>query len=156
MMRRPITPPEPVSKDHLRLWLRLLKVNRLIEAELRERLRLNFDTTLPRFDMMSALFRNRCGMKMSELSRVLMVSNGNVTGIVDRLTQDGFVMREAVPGDRRAARVTLTQKGADEFQRQATEHEKWVSELLGGLGAEDSILTTRLLGTALAQEERQE
>ncbi|MEM7543999.1 MAG: MarR family transcriptional regulator [Pseudomonadota bacterium] len=144
------------SKEHLRLWLRILKVNRLIEAELRERLRVNFDTTLPRFDVMSALYRKGSGLKMSALSRMLMVSNGNVTGIVERLMQDGLVLREAVPGDRRAAQVTLTGKGITEFRRQAAAHEAWVSELLGGLDAADSALAARYLGTALTIDKTEE
>ncbi|MEM9638575.1 MAG: MarR family transcriptional regulator [Pseudomonadota bacterium] len=143
------TSSDPASKDHLRLWLRILKINRLIEAELRERLRLNFGTTLPRFDVMSALYRNPNGIKMSELSRILMVSNGNVTGIVDRLTEDGYMLREAVPGDRRAARVRLTRSGLAEFERQAAAHEAWVSELLGGLDSADTRRVSDDLGTAL-------
>ena len=139
----------PTSKDHLRLWLRVLKTNRLVEAELRERLRVQFDTTLPRFDVMSALYRNGQGMKMSELSRLLMVSNGNVTGIVDRLTDDGLMRREAVPGDRRAARVRLTEKGRAEFERQAAAHEAWVSELLSGLDGAGSVALIDGLRTAL-------
>lgn len=143
------TQSDPASKTHLRLWLRLLKINRLVEAELRERLRLNFGTTLPRFDVMSALYRNPEGMKMSELSRMLMVSNGNVTGIVDRLTEDGLMLREAVPGDRRAARVRLTRSGIAEFERQAAAHETWVSELLGGLGPDETQRVADDLGVAL-------
>ncbi|WP_299784561.1 MarR family transcriptional regulator [uncultured Roseobacter sp.] len=145
---------DPASKAHLRLWLRLLKINRLVEAELRERLRLSFGTTLPRFDVMSALYRNPKGMKMSELSRLLMVSNGNVTGIVDRLTEDGFMLREAVPGDRRAARVRLTRNGIAEFERQAAAHEEWVSELLGGLSPEDTRRMADDLGTALTLDRK--
>lgn len=140
---------KPSSKDRLRLWLRILKVTRTVESELRERLRVEFGTTLPRFDVMSALYRNQHGMKMSELSRMLMVSNGNVTGIVDRLTDDGLMIREAVPGDRRAARVKLTRKGINEFKRQASAHEAWVSELLGGLNKQDSILASEYLQAAL-------
>lgn len=145
---------DPASKEHLRLWLRLLKINRLVEAELRERLRVQFGTTLPRFDVTSALYRNAQGMKMSQLSRMLMVSNGNVTGIVDRLTEDGLMLREAVPGDRRAARVRLTKKGIAEFERQAAAHEAWVSELLGGLGAEDSRQISDSLGMALTLDRK--
>jgi DNA-binding MarR family transcriptional regulator len=141
----------PDAKSHLRLWLRILKVNRQVEAELRERLRVNFGTTLPRFDVMSALYRNQDGMKMSELSRMLMVSNGNVTGIVDRLTEDGLMLREAVPGDRRAARVRLTRKGMEEFLRQAKAHESWVAELLGGLDHTDSAKTADFLRRAVRQ-----
>lgn len=141
------------SKAHLRLWLRILKVNRQMESELRERLRTQFDTTLPRFDVMSALYRSgtgqQSGMKMSELSRQLMVSNGNVTGIVDRLTDDGLALREAVPGDRRAARVRLTHKGVVEFLAQAQAHKSWVSELLGGLDDDASAALADGLRTAL-------
>ncbi|MEN8891985.1 MarR family winged helix-turn-helix transcriptional regulator [Planktotalea arctica] len=144
---------DPTSKERLRLWLRVLKTNRLIEAELRERLRLEFGTTLPRFDVMSALYRNPKGMKMSELSRMLMVSNGNVTGIVDRLREDSHLLREAVPGDRRAVRVRLTAKGIIEFEKQASAHEGWVSELLSGLDAETCHMTTELLAQGLTLKE---
>ncbi|RMA43061.1 MarR family winged helix-turn-helix transcriptional regulator [Rhodophyticola porphyridii] len=138
-------PFEPESKERLRLWLRLLKTTRLVEAELRERLRLEFATTLPRFDVMAALHRHPKGLKMSELSRFLMVSNGNVTGIVDRLAEDGFALREQVPGDRRAARARLTQKGKEEFIRQAEAHEAWLDAMLAEIGPDiASDLSTAL------------
>lgn len=143
----------PASKESLRLWLRILKVQRTVEAELRERLRKGFGTTLPRFDVMSALYRFRDGMKMSELSRALMVSNGNVTGIVDRLTEDGLALRVAVPGDRRAAMVRLTQRGAEEFERQAAAHEVWVHDILGGLEGEESAMIADMLSYALTEGE---
>ena len=115
--------PEPASKERLRLWLRMLKTTRLIEAEVRENLRTQFGTTLPRFDVMSALNQYPDGLKMSELSSVLKVSNGNVTGIVDRLATDGLIQRETVPGDRRVNRVSLTATGRTEFAKQAQAHE---------------------------------
>ena len=133
------------SKDRLRLWLRLFKTTRQIEGALRDRLRTEFGTTLPRFDVMSALSRAPQGLKLSELSRMLMVSNGNVTGIVDRLTDDGLITREAVPGDRRAARVRLTQAGMTEFTRQAAAHETWLNEMLSALSPEDCRTVTDLL-----------
>lgn len=136
----PVTPPEPASKQRLRLWLRLLKVTRSVESELRENLRREFASTLPRFDVMSALSRSPRGLKMSELSGVLMVSNGNVTGIVDRLVSEGYVLRAPVPGDRRASLVRLTPSGENEFAKQAADHEAWVDALLGdvsGPQAED-------------------
>lgn len=129
---------EPESKTRLRLWLRLLKINRGIENELRENLRKEFGSTLPRFDVMAALNRNMGGMKMSAISGELMVSNGNVTGIVDRLVSEGFVIREPVPGDRRASRVRLTKRGQEEFTMQATAHEEWIDTLLGGFSAENA------------------
>lgn len=131
-------PLENVSKERLRLWLRMLKTTRAIEAKLRENFRETFDTTLPRFDVMAALSRYEDGLKMSEISGVLRVSNGNVTGIVDRLAEDGHLVRVAVPGDRRASRVRLTQKGRQEFARQARAHEIWIAELLGQFSAEDA------------------
>ncbi len=128
------------AKAHLRLWLRLLKTSRRIEAVLRDRLRTEFDTTLPRFDVLAALARFEDGLKMSALSDVLRVSNGNVTGIVDRLVDDGLVLRVKVPGDRRASLVRLTDRGAAEFARQAAAHEAWIGELLGALSSEEAAL----------------
>ena len=133
------------SKDRLRLWLRLLKLTRQIEAELRDRLRSEFSTTLPRFDVMAALSRHAEGLKMSQLSAVLRVSNGNVTGIVDRLADEGFVERVPVAGDRRAMIVRMTSAGRKEFARQAQEHESWIDRLLSDLSAEEARhLTARL------------
>lgn len=124
------------SKARLRVWLRVLKVSRLIERELRERLRVEFDTTLPRFDVMAALHRAEKGLNMSELSGVLRVSNGNVTGIVDRLVADGLIVRVPVEGDRRAMIVRLTAKGRAHFSDLAKGHEDWVNELLGSVDAD--------------------
>ncbi|TIS81978.1 MAG: MarR family transcriptional regulator, partial [Mesorhizobium sp.] len=88
MVAGPLPVPSGPGKDRLRLWIRLLRASRTIEAELRERLKKEFDTTLPRFDVMAALYRAPEGMLMSDLSRFLLVSNGNVTGIVDRLVSE--------------------------------------------------------------------
>ncbi|WP_370401138.1 MarR family winged helix-turn-helix transcriptional regulator [Sulfitobacter sp. JB4-11] len=126
------------AKDRVRLWLRLLKVVRGIEHELRDNLRRDHATTLPRFDVMSALSRNPDGLKMSELSGVLRVSNGNVTGIADRLSEEGLVERIAVPGDRRATRLKLTAAGQKEFSGQAAAHEAWIDDMLGGVSAEEA------------------
>ncbi|APX15269.1 MULTISPECIES: MarR family winged helix-turn-helix transcriptional regulator [Phaeobacter] len=117
------------SKDRLRLWLKVLKATRAVESEIRENLRQEFTTTLPRFDVMAALSQHLDGLKMSELSGVLKVSNGNVTGIVERLVDDGHVQREKVPGDRRASRVRLTEAGIAEFARQAAAHEAWIDQM---------------------------
>ena len=125
------------ARQRLRLWLRLLRTTRLVEAELRERLRARFDTTLPRFDVMAALYRAEKGLKMSELSRVLLVSNGNVTGIVERLVTEGAVVRVPVSGDRRATLVRLTEKGRDEFAQMAAEHAAWIDELFAVLPEEE-------------------
>ena len=130
--------PGPASKERLRLWLRLLAVQREIENEVRERLRVEHDTTLPRFDVLAALDRSEAGLKMSELSGELRVSNGNVTGIVDRLVNDGLIMRAPVPGDRRAMTVRLTQKGREVFAGMAEAHEGWIDELLGAAGADEA------------------
>ena len=130
-------PGDPaLSKERLRTWLALLKATRAVEAELRERMRREWGTTLPRFDVMAALHRAERGLTMSELSGVLRVSNGNVTGIVDRLAEDGALVREAVEGDRRASRVRLTAQGRARFEEMARLHEAWVDELLSPVGAE--------------------
>jgi DNA-binding MarR family transcriptional regulator len=129
---------ESDSKARLRLWIRLLRASRLIEGVARERLKSQFNATLPRFDVMAALYRKPDGMLMSEISRFLMVSNGNVTGIVDRLVSDGLVARAQRNGDRRTSFVTLTRKGRAAFAEMATAHESWIDELLGGLSVRDA------------------
>ena len=135
------------SKDRLRLWIRMLRSSRGIENEIRERLRTEFNTTLPRFDVLAALLRKPEGMLMSELSRFLMVSNGNVTGIVDRLAADGLVERTKRNGDRRTSMVRLTSKGKADFESMAQVHESWISELFGGLEPEDVETISSLLHT---------
>lgn len=129
---------ESLSKERLRLWLRMLRVTRQVESALRERLRTEYDTTLPRFDVMAALYADREGLKMNELSRRLRVSNGNVTGIVDRLVEDGSVERIAIEGDRRATRVCLTAAGRESFNSMAISHEDWVNTLFEGVSEEDA------------------
>ncbi|WP_416897426.1 MAG: MarR family winged helix-turn-helix transcriptional regulator [Minwuia sp.] len=126
------------AKERLRLWLRLLKLSRMIEGDLRERLRSEHETTLPRFDVMAALYRAEAGMKMSQLSGALRVSNGNITGIVDRLVADGMVVRAQVEGDRRAMLVRLTKRGREVFAALAAEHENWVDGLLAEVGPEEA------------------
>jgi DNA-binding MarR family transcriptional regulator len=125
----------PVSKQRLRLWILLLRAARAIEAELRERLRKKFAVTLPQFDVMATLARKKDGMSMTELSRMLMVSNGNVTGIIDRLAAENLVLRKAPANDRRSYIVRLTPKGASQFAMIAKAHEFWVDELLSDVGS---------------------
>jgi DNA-binding MarR family transcriptional regulator len=136
---------DDAEKSRLRLWLRVLKVSRHIESELRERLRQQFGSTLPRFDVLAALYRCDEGLKMSELSSALRVSNGNVTGIVERLVGEGLVVREAIPGDRRAMRVRLTNTGRHDFAHMAAVHRGWINELLAGIDAADADLICQLL-----------
>ena len=136
----------PLSKQRLRLWIRLLRAARGIEVELRERLRKEFAVTLPQFDVMAALARNENGMNMTELSRLLMVSNGNVTGIIDRLAADKLVLRQAPASDRRSYIVRLTPKGASQFAVVAKAHEGWVDELLSGFDAAQADELIRHLG----------
>ena len=121
----------------LRVWLQLLTCTTLIERHVRERLRERFDITLPRFDMMAQLDREPKGLKMSELSRRLMVTGGNVTGLTDQLVAEGLVARRGIPGDRRAYNVRLTPKGKRQFEAMAVEHEAWIVALFEGLPAGD-------------------
>ena len=132
-----------LSKRRLKAWIHLLGVTRRVESELREFLRLRHDTTLPRFDVMAALWRRRDGVTMSELSRMLLVSNGNATAVVDRLEKDGLVRRRPSETDRRTVFVALTDDGLRAFEGMAGEHEKEVDRLLGNLSEADlDALTT--------------
>jgi DNA-binding MarR family transcriptional regulator len=139
---------ETASERHepeLRLWLRLLTCTSLIEGEVRARLRERFDVTLPRFDLMAALDKAPDGLTMGELSRRLMVSNGNVTGVADRLVNEGLVSRESSPTDRRTAVVRLTEEGRLAFARMAHVHEGWIADFFKGLSPEDMAELMRLL-----------
>ena len=130
----------------LRLWLRLLSCTTTIERHMRERLRVRFDTTLPRFDMMAQLNREPRGLKMSELSRRLMVTGGTVTGLTDQLVAEGLVVRRGIPGDRRAYNVRLTPKGKRQFDAMAVEHERWVIDLMDEISKEERHVLFESLG----------
>jgi DNA-binding MarR family transcriptional regulator len=137
------------SKQRLRLWLRLLRAARAIEGALRERLRTTFTMTLPQFDVLAALARTSAGMTMTELSRLLLVSNGNVTGIIDRLAAHRLVTRQTAAGDRRSVRVSLTPAGIKAFAQIAAAHEVWVDELLSDFTKADTeVLIAHLDGLA--------
>ena len=130
----------------LKLWLRLLSCTNLVEAHVRSRLRTEFDTTLPRFDLLAQLERHPGGLKMNELSRRLMVSGGNVTGITDQLVSEGLVERRSISGDRRAFAVRLTAKGKRSFDAMAAAHERWIIEMLAKVPRADRARLYALLG----------
>jgi DNA-binding MarR family transcriptional regulator len=148
MVSAPLSPSREQAdhKARLRLWIRLLRASRLIEAEVRERFKVRFNVTLPRFDVMAALYRKPDGMLMSEISRFLMVSNGNVTGIVDRLVLDGLLVRSQRKGDRRTSFIKLTRKGKTMFETMANAHQSWIDELLASVTTKDaSVLSAKLM-----------
>jgi DNA-binding MarR family transcriptional regulator len=124
-------------KDELRLWLRLLTCTRLVETEVRARLREEFDTTLPRFDVLAQLERAPAGMTLGELSKRLMVSAGNITGLVDRLVEAKHIVRAPSPFDRRVQIVKLTPAGRRFFRKMAKQHEAWVAEVFDGLSSRE-------------------
>ena len=136
------------SEHHeaLRLWLRMLTCTQLIEKQVRSQLRAQFDTTLPRFDLMAQLERAPEGMKMKELSRRMMVTSGNITGITDQLVAEGLVERMEVQGDRRAYRVRLTTQGRTQFIEMAHQHEQWIVDAFSSLSERDVTTLHRLLG----------
>ena len=132
--------------EALRLWLRLLTCTQLIETRIRAELRDGFEMTLPRFDLMAQLERAPDGLKMNELSRRMMVTGGNVTGITDQLVQEDLVERVQVPGDRRAYQVRLTPKGRTHFVVMAQAHEAWVVDAFDALTEREQETLHRLLG----------
>ena len=134
-----------LSKRRLKMWIRMLGVTRSSESHLREFLRVKHDTTLPRFDVLAALYRRRDGVTMSELSRMLLVSNGNATAVVDRLERDGLVRRTQSEQDRRTVFVALTPEGLANFEGLASDHEREVDRLFGGLSEADLDSLTEIL-----------
>jgi DNA-binding MarR family transcriptional regulator len=142
----------------LRLWLRLLSCSSMVERIVRTKLREDFATTLPRFDLMAQLERNPQGLKMKELSQRLMVSGGNITTITDQLTSEGLVEREANESDRRVIRIRLTAKGRKLFTKMASAHEQWIVDAFAGLSDNQHAQLYQILGTLkrsqLSQAER--
>jgi len=154
MAARPMdTETRAVSDDHgaIRLWLRMLATNRLVETRTRRLLQDRYATTLPRFDLMAQLERAPQGLKMGELSRRLMVTGGNVTGVTDMLEREGLVARTADPLDRRAYRVRLTATGRKVFRAMAEEHERWIVEAFAGLTRREINDLFALLGKLKTQ-----
>ena len=137
-----------VVDDHhqaLKLWLRLLACTTRVETQIRNRLRQDFATTLPRFDLLAQLERSPDGLSMGELSQRLMVTGGNITGITDQLEAEGLVVREAQASDRRSFSVKLTATGKRQFKKMAVTHEQWVIELLAGWSADEKAQVYELL-----------
>ena len=145
------------TDDHhlaLKLWLRLLACTTRLESEVRMRLRAEFDTTLPRFDLMAQLDRAPKGMTLGELSQRMMVSNGNVTGLVERLVEQGLIDRRPSEKDRRAQIVTLTPEGRRFFRAMARTNANWIGEMLAELSQTDIETLLRLLGRTKASARR--
>jgi DNA-binding MarR family transcriptional regulator len=135
------------QKAQLRLWLRMLSITKIISHEIRRRLRNEFQATLPQFDLMAQLYREREGLRLGELSRRTMVTNGNVTGLADRLEADGLIVRESAEGDRRVTVAKLTKHGRETFARMARAHEGWLRELMSEVDDKTLAQILAQLGT---------
>ena len=133
------------SKESLRTWLRLLSCETVIEQQLRTLLRQKFSITLPQFDVLSELEHANSPLTMSQLSKELMVSNGNVTGVIDRLEKAELVTRERAEHDRRIQYIELTTTGRREFHKMARHHERWVAEMLSDLSQTEMNKLQQLL-----------
>jgi len=134
-----------IEKQKLRVWLQIQKITRSIEAELRDNLRIEYGSTLPRFDVLAVLHHNAQGLRMSEISASLKVSNGNITGIIERHVRDNLVERIAVKGDKRAMVVKLTGEGEAHFLDMAHSHSRWLDALLNEVDAQDTATLLSLL-----------
>jgi DNA-binding MarR family transcriptional regulator len=140
------------AKQSLRVWLRMLGATTIMQKLIQNYLKVRFDSTLPRFDVMSALDRQDGPITMSELSDKLLVSNGNVSGLVSRLVKDGMMTREVDPHDRRTQRVELSSTGREAFHAMAIEHEKLVDSLFSDLSdaqMEELLHLTTILNATL-------
>ena len=134
------------GRANVRLWLRLLSCAMVVEKRLKRRFADQFKTTLPRFDVLAALDRHPDGMTMGALSKSLLVSNGNVTALVQILVRDGLVTLVALPGDRRTTIVALTPAGRTRFATLAAAHHDWIDKWLGGLDGHERTSLYGLLG----------
>ncbi|MBA7931632.1 MarR family transcriptional regulator [Klebsiella sp. RHBSTW-00215] len=142
--------PEAGSRD-VKLWLRLLSCVNIIETELRQRMREQFGSTLPRFDMLAQLDRFPDGIKMGELSRLMLVTGGNITGLADSLEKEGMAVRVYDPNDRRSCRIKLTASGKQQFDLMAAAHQGWLNELMAALPVKEKDQLYTLLGNFKSQ-----
>lgn len=135
----------PQDKEGMRTWLRLISCAEMVEQEIRGMLREQFDTTLPRFEFLAALDRVPDGITMGELSLWLNVTKGNITGIAERLSEDGFIKREPTPSDRRSFCVTMTQKGRKAYKRMEAKYQELVEQIFSDLSLEESDILMGLI-----------
>jgi DNA-binding MarR family transcriptional regulator len=133
------------QKSQLRLWLRMLSITKMISQEIRRRLRVEFGATLPQFDLLAQLYREPDGLRLSELSRRTMVTNGNITGLADRLEADELIIREMLDGDKRVTVAKLTRRGRETFAVMAKAHESWQRELMADVDEETVATAVKLL-----------
>jgi DNA-binding MarR family transcriptional regulator len=142
------------QKSQLRLWLRLLSITKMLSQEIRRRLRTEFGATLPQFDLLAQLYRDPEGLRLSDLSRRTMVTNGNITGLADRLEADGLIVREALNGDRRVTVAKLTRQGRETFSTMAKAHEGWLRELMADVDEETVAESLKQLARVKASASR--
>ncbi len=134
------------ADEHQRLWLRLLSLVNLVEGEIRGNLRTEFKVTLPRFEYMSALDKAETPLTMGDLSKRLMVTGGNVTGLTDRLVSEGLVKRTRSEQDRRTQFVELTEEGRQSFSEMALRHAEWIEQAFADLNTDERGTLMALLG----------
>ena len=154
-LRRRLVPLDAETKvaerpsDHkleLRLWLRMLTCSTVIQSEIRRRLHAQFGVTLPRFDLMAQLEKAPDGLTLGQLSRRMMVSNGNVTGLVERLSRDGLLERRTNAADGRSVLVALTKEGRAGFAAMAEAHGEWIAEFFREISDAEIERLMTLLG----------
>lgn len=122
------------DQKKLQLWVRALASSTRVTQILNKRMKQHTPLTLAKFDVLVAIDRTPGGViTMSELSRLLLVSNANTTGMVGRLIKDGFVEKWALPTDRRVYSVAMTSEGRKTLKHAIIIHKGWVDELLGGV-----------------------
>lgn len=138
--------PAGAGTPELRMWVRLLACAKIGDKQLRRRFEDEFDTTLPRFDVLAALYRAPDGLQMSALSRDLLVSNGNVTVVVRHLQESGFILSQTNPRDGRSAIVSLTKEGRAHFLQLAEAHHRWIADMFGNVPVDKMEELARLLG----------
>jgi DNA-binding MarR family transcriptional regulator len=134
------------DRMELRVWLRLITCFNLLDGAVRQRLHHSHATTLPRFDVLAQLYRASAPMTMGDLSRRLMVTNANITGLINRLTREGLVNRKPSREDRRRQMVELTPEGRRQFEAMAEDHRVWITDMTDGLERAEMNELFRLLG----------
>ena len=135
----------PPSAHHRRTWLSLVRCFSSIERVLMQHFADEYNSSLPRYDVLTALALSPGGLTMGELASMLMVTKGNITGVVRRLKTDGLVRKVTSKVDRRVQSVTISAKGKRLWDKMHADYDRIISEILSGQSNKDLRALARFL-----------
>jgi MarR family transcriptional regulator, organic hydroperoxide resistance regulator len=132
------------SETSIRLWFRLVRLEARMQAAVGDRLR-QIGVSIPQCDVLTTLSEKE-GVSQQQLAERLYVTKGNISGLLDRLEEAGFVERRAAAADRRQYSIHLTEAGRAMAEKAIAVQHRWIASTLGRLSEADlEALETQLI-----------